>query len=59
MLLLLLALDVLRIITYHTLSVCVCVCVCGQPRRQWKRVEWLVDLQCQTTKSILAYLDIF
>ena len=27
MLLLLLALDVLRIITYHTLSVCVCVCV--------------------------------
>ena len=28
MLLLLLALDVLRIITYHTLSVCACVCVC-------------------------------
>ena len=28
MLLLLLALDVLRIITYHTLSVCVRVCVC-------------------------------
>ena len=27
MLLFLLALDVLRIITYHTLSVCVCVCV--------------------------------
>ena len=27
MLLFLLALDVLRIITYQTLSVCVCVCV--------------------------------
>ena len=31
MLLLLLALDVLRIITYHTLSVCVRVCVCVWP----------------------------
>ena len=53
MFLFLLVLDVLRIIKCLTLS------VCSQPWRQWKRVEWFVDLQCQTTRSILAYLDIF
>ena len=53
MFLFLLVLDVLRIIKCLTLS------VCSQPWRQWKRVKWFVDLQCQTTRSILAYLDIF
>ena len=51
MLLILLAFDVLSIITHHTLS------VCSQPWRQWKRLEWFVDLQCRTTRSNLASLE--
>ena len=51
MLLFLLGFDVLSIITHHTLS------VCSQPLRQWKRLEWLVDLQCRTTRSNLASLE--
>ena len=51
MLLFLLAFDVLNIIIHHTLS------VCSQPWRQWKRLEWFVDLQCRTTRSNLASLE--
>ena len=51
MLLFLLAFDVLNIIIHYTLS------VCSQPWRQWKRLEWFVDLQCRTTRSNLASLE--
>ena len=49
MLLFPLALDVLRIITHHNLS------VCSLPLRQWKRVEWFVDCYCPTNRSNLAH----